>query len=101
MEPKSAVYRTRRKASRDSNQGVIEQALKAAGYTVVDTAGNGGGWCDLVAIDKTGRVYLIEVKREGDIEFTRAEVEFMAHLVNDTYRVICQPEQVGEYLLRE
>ena len=103
MSEKAAVYRTRRRASRvDGNQGDIERALSAAGYKVVDTSSLGSGYPDLVAVDKTGRTYLIEVKRDdGNEKFTKKEVDFMVHMVVDSYRVICQPEQVGEYLIRE
>ena len=102
MSEKAAVYRTRRRASRvDGNQGDIERALVAAGYKVIDCSSLGSGYPDLVAVDKTGRTYLIEVKQAEGAEFTKKELDFMVYMVNDTYRVICQPEQVGEYLIRE
>ena len=51
----------RRRARVDANHGEVRSALRAAGWTVVDCAGVGSGFPDLL-IAKHGRVMMVEIK---------------------------------------
>jgi Holliday junction resolvase len=51
----------RRRARTDANHAEIREALRACGWTVIDTSRAGSGFPDLVAA-KAGRIELIEVK---------------------------------------
>jgi hypothetical protein len=89
---------TRYAARKDTNHNEIAQALKAAGYTVVDASRLGDGFPDLVVIAPNGRVGLFENKvienmRAGDMKH---EILFMLKLVTPVYRIICDVEQAVE-----
>ena len=51
----------RRRARVDANHAQIRSALRAAGWTVVDCAGVGSGFPDLL-IAKHGRLVMVEIK---------------------------------------
>lgn len=52
---------SRRAARVDANHGAIRDALRACGWTVLDTSKYGHGFPDLLAV-KDGRLEFIEVK---------------------------------------
>lgn len=68
----------RRRARTDANHASVVQALRSAGWTVVDTSRLGGGFPDLLAA-KHGRIELIEVKdgrkRPSERALTMAEIK--------------------------
>ena len=56
---------TRRAAKIDTNQPLIVEALRKAGYHVVDTHELGDGFPDILAVTKSGVNVLIEIKSPG------------------------------------
>ena len=54
-----------RLAKRDVNHAEIRDALRKAGFRVLDVAGYAGLGCDLMTEARDGRVVLLEVKRPG------------------------------------
>lgn len=100
MTERRATYRTRTSPGRvDANQGQIIDAIRAAGWFVIDTSASKRGFPDLVAVKPDGRVLLIEVKARESV--TDDEIDLMVYLVNDAYRVISSPEQLMAALGRE
>ena len=71
----------RRRARVDANHGEVRSALRAAGWTVVDCAGVGSGFPDLL-IAKHGRVMMVEIKDGAKVKsaqrLTEDEVQFHA-----------------------
>ena len=71
----------RRRARVDANHAEIRSALRAAHWVVVDTAGVGSGFPDLL-IAKRGRLLLVEIKDGAKVkskqQLTEDEVQFHA-----------------------
>ena len=71
----------RRRARVDANHAEVRSALRAAGWTVVDCAGVGSGFPDLL-IAKHGRVLMVEIKDGAKVpskqKLTEDEVQFHA-----------------------
>ncbi len=90
----------RRAAHTDLAHKDIRQALRQAGFTVVDTASQGDGFPDLVCISQDGRVCLMEVKTLENMRAGKIvkEVEFMLKLVNPVYRMASSVEQAIEIM---
>lgn len=88
----------KRRARVDANHAEVRDALRAAGWTVIDTARLGDGFVDLLAA-KHGRVEFIEVKdgakRPSARKLTEDEIAFHALLAGAgvTVRVITSVEQ--------
>lgn len=82
----------------DVNHNAIKQALRAAGYIVVNLAQIGDGRPDMLVIDiTTGRCLLLEIKTLENMsgEKIKNEVEFMISLVPDVYRIVDTPERAA------
>lgn len=62
---------------RDVNQGEIVQALRFAGYQVIDLASTGDGIPDLMVVSKYRRIVLLEIKAPGG-KLTEPEKRFIA-----------------------
>lgn len=62
---------------RDDNQAEIVEALRKAGYQVIDLASTGDGIPDLMVVSKYLRIVLIEVKTSGG-KLTEPEKRFFA-----------------------
>lgn len=60
----------------DANQPEIVDALRKAGYTVIDTHALGNGFPDLLAVTHNGVNVLIEVKSPGEKLTGKYEPEF-------------------------
>ena len=77
----AAVGAVRRRARVDANHAEVRSALRAAGWTVVDCAGVGSGFPDLL-IAKHGRVLMVEIKDGAKVpskqKLTEDEVQFHA-----------------------
>lgn len=71
----------RRRARVDANHGEVRSALRAAGWTVVDCAGVGSGFPDLL-IARNGVVRMVEIKDGAKVKsaqkLTEDEVQFHA-----------------------
>ena len=71
----------RRRARVDANHAEVRSALRAAGWTVVDCAGVGSGFPDLL-IAKHGRIVMVEIKDGAKVKsaqkLTEDEVQFHA-----------------------
>jgi len=90
----------RRAAHTDTEHANIRQALRAAGFVVIDTSSQGSGFPDLLVVAPDGRVCLMEIKT---IENMRAgklvkEIEFMLKLVNPIYRMTSSIDQAIEIM---
>jgi Holliday junction resolvase len=66
---------TRRAAKVDANQPAIVEALREAGYQVVDVHGVGFGFPDILAVTKSGINVLIEIKSPGG-KLNQRELDF-------------------------
>jgi len=60
----------RRKARVDANHGDVIQALRSAGYVVIDASRVGGGFPDAIAM-KHGRVVFVEIKNGAKVPSAR------------------------------
>ena len=73
----------RRRARVDANHAQIRSALRAAGWTVVDCAGVGSGFPDLL-IAKQGRLVMVEIKDGAKVKsaqkLTADEQQFHASM---------------------
>jgi len=71
---------------RDINHAEIRDGLRQCGYTVIDTADQGHGFPDMLAVNKKGAIILLEVKMPG-AKLTPDEVEFHAMFDGPLYIV--------------
>lgn len=67
---------SRRAGKVDKQHGAIREALRLAGYQVVDTSQVGDDFPDLLVVSKKGVVVLLEVKSEGQYP-TEGQVRFL------------------------
>ena len=69
----------RRRARVDANHGEVRSALRAAGWTVVDCAGVGSGFPDLIIV-RRGTIRMVEIKDGAKVKsaqkLTEDEVQF-------------------------
>ena len=86
------TYRT------DANHVPIKNALRQAGFTVIDCAKYGDGFPDLVVITRSGRAVLVEVKTETGAQVKKAQLNFMLQLVEPVYRIVTGEEQAIEVI---
>ncbi len=91
----------RRRARTDANHQQIRSALRAVGWTVLDSSRFGDGWPDLVAC-RRGAVVFVEVKDGAKVKsrqkLTPDELEFRA-LVEGAgvpYRVVVSIEEAAK-----
>ena len=83
----------------DRKHAEIRDAIRKAGYFCHDCARFGGGFPDLLAVSKSGRVILFEVKSPGE-KLTPAEDIFRVGYPAALF-VVQTAEQAIEYLQLE
>lgn len=64
----------------DSNHAEIRDKLREAGFWVWDTHDLGGGFPDLIALNKSGEFVMLEVKARGG-KLTDDELAFFRELI--------------------
>ena len=87
---------TRYAAKTDANQSEIIAAIEKAGYYVHDCSRYGGGFPDLLCVNKYGQVVLLEVKTPGGT-LTPAEMRFKGEYPG-AYYIVRSAEAALDYL---
>jgi len=87
---------SRRAARTDSNHAEIRDAIRAAGFFCHDCSSYGGGFPDLLCVNRYGQVILFEVKSPGG-RLTEAERDFHATYPGLLY-IVRSAEMAIEYL---
>lgn len=67
---------TRYAARVDNSHALIRDAIRKAGFYTFDTHALGGGFPDLLAVSRSGRVILFEIKSPGEWLTPREAVFF-------------------------
>lgn len=86
---------TYKRVNRDINHKPVMEAFRRAGCIVTDTAALGSGFPDMVVVEPSGRVLLVEVKTPENMRAAKLEreLEFMIRHVTEAYRIVATPEQ--------
>jgi hypothetical protein len=85
---------------RDNCHAEIREIFEQFGFVVYDTADQGHGMSDLIAVRADGRVWLVEAKAE-DGTVTPAEYRFIVKLVNPAYRIFHNAQMAADAIWKE